>query len=271
MRGTSAASLREVVDAAEPRLRAADVPLEQTAEELFSAARTIDSSNQLIRLLADSGRDADVKRTAARALFEHRVSPLVLDIVLDAVGHRWSTQENLLDALERVGVAALLVRAEQEGRLGDVEEQLFQVSRLISTTPQLSTALDDAREEPARRGQIIERILQGRADPVTLLLARQAVSRRSDIKPARRVLELARIASESRRRLLAVVSSARPLSAAQQDRLGQVLARIYGREVQMNFEISPTVVGGLRIQVGDDLYDATVLSRLLAARERVAA
>lgn len=270
MRGTSAASLREVVRGAESTFRAGGVPLPQTAEELFSVARAIDGSNQLIRLLSDGGRPADLKRSAARDLLADRVSAPVLDIVLDAVARRWSDQEDLIEALERVGVVALLTQAEDASSLERVEEELFQLSRLIETTPSLSSVLDGARERPEERAAIVSRLLEGKADPVTLALARQGVGRRSDSKPAARVLELARFASERRRRLLAIVATARPLSPQQQERLGAVLHRIYGRDVQLNTEISPDVVGGLRIQVGDDLYDATVLARLAQARERVA-
>src|SRR5699024_941892 len=67
------------------------------------------------------------------------------------------------------------------------------------------------------------------------------------------------------------VSSAVPLSEAQQSRLGAVLASIYGREIQLNLTVDPTVVGGLQIQVGDDLFDATVLARLSRARSQLVA
>lgn len=271
MRGTSAESLREVVSAAETRLASQDAPLEQTAEDLFSVARVIDSSNRLIRVLSDGGRAPQLKQDAARSLLGDKVPDVVLEIVLDVVGRRWSQQEDILDALERVGVGALLMRAEREDRLGLVEEQLFQLSRLIEQSPQLSTALDDARDRPSERADLMGRLLDGRADPITVLLARQAVGRRSDTKPAQRVLELARIASERRQRLLAIVSTAHPLSEAQLERLTRILTRTYGREVQLNVETDPAVVGGLRIQVGDDLYDATVLARLAQARERLAA
>lgn len=270
MRGTSAASLREVVEAAERTFRTEDAPLEQTADELFSALGAIDASNQLVRLLSDGGLSASVKQTAAHELFGSRIGQAALSVVLDVVGRRWSEQEDVLDALERVGVVALLEQASRSGSLERVEEELFQTSRLIDATPALSEAFDDARERPAERADIVARLLDGRIDPVALRLALQAVSRRSETKPSRRVLEFAEQSSERRERLLAVVRSARPLTDQQSERLGAILDRIYGRPVQMNIEVSSDVVGGLRIQVGDDLYDATVLSRLAQARERLA-
>lgn len=270
MRGTSALSLREVVSAAEQRFRTAGAPLEGTADRLFAAAAAIDGSNRLVRLLSDGGLPAAVKQDAVRQLFGSRVGTDALDVLLAVVGLRWSEQDDVLDALERVGVVALLTRAEEDGRLQEVEEQLFQVSRMIDSSPALSEAFDAARDRPAERGDVLERLLLGRVDDVTRRLAVQAVSRRSEAKPSQRVLEIARFASERRRRLLAIVTSARPLSDAQAQRLSTILDRIYGRAVQLNFETSPDVVGGLRIQVGDDLYDATVLARLGQARERLA-
>src|SRR5699024_6186070 len=114
-------------------------------------------------------------------------------------------------------------------------------------------------------------LLDGRTHRLSAALAARAVGRRSETKPARRVEEFARFASDRRRRAFAAVSSAVPLNEAQQARLGAVLAAIYGREVQMNLQVDPDVVGGLRIQVGDDLYDATVLARLSRARSQMVA
>lgn len=270
MRGTSSASLREVVRDAEGTFRDPGAPLERIADELFATLGVIDSSNRLVRLVSDGGMPVDVRRAAVGDLLEGRVDGATLRIVQDVVAHRWSEQEDVLDALERLGVLALLERADRDGDLERVEEDLFSISRLITTTPGLSAAFDATRDRPAERGGILRRLLDGRVAPVALALASQAVSRRSEAKPSRRVLDLAEFASERRRRLLAVVGSSRPLSEAQRARLGSILDGIYGRPVQMNFEITPDVIGGLRIQVGDDLYDATVLARLHQARERLA-
>ncbi|MGY5764897.1 F0F1 ATP synthase subunit delta [Brachybacterium sp. DNPG3] len=270
MRGTSSTSLREVTQRSQVLLRG-DAPLEQTAGDLFSIADAIDSSNQLVRTLSDGGRPAEVKESVVRSLFSGRVVPAALELALEVVRRRWSEQEDVLDALEQLGIEALLEQAARGGALEQVEEELFQISRLIEDSAALSGALDDARETPSEREGILSRLLEGRAHPLTVVLARRAVARRSDLKPARRLLGFAEFASARRSRLLAVVTSARALSAEQQARLGSILARVYGREVQANYDLDEDVVGGLRIRVGDDLYDATVLARLSQARTRLVA
>ncbi|GAA1483347.1 F0F1 ATP synthase subunit delta [Brachybacterium fresconis] len=269
MRGTSSTSFAEVAQQARSVFATDGLSLEATADELFAIADTIDSSNQLVRLLSDSGRDAEMKETAARTLLTGKVSDAALGLTLEVVRRRWSEQEDILDALEQLGVLALLEQSERGGSLARVEEELFQFSRLIDDSSELSSSFDDPRQDPAARGTVVRSLLEGRADALTVALAVRAVSRATDAKPARRVREFADFASEQRRRLLAVVESSRPLDEAQQSRLGAVLARIYGREVQMNLEVAPDVVGGLKIHVGDDLYDATVLARLAQARDHL--
>ncbi|MFC7458343.1 F0F1 ATP synthase subunit delta [Brachybacterium sp. GCM10030267] len=271
MRGTSSTSFGEVLQQVETVFAAVDGPLEPIAEELFSVADAIDSSNQLVRLLSDPGRPAAVKEASVRSLFAAQISPQALEVTLEVVRRRWSEQEDILDALELLGVSALLDQARSEGVLERVDEELFEVSLLIDGSGELTGALDDAREDPSHRTRVLRRLLDGRTHHLTSVLAGRAVGRRTDQKPARRVAEFARFASERRRRAFAAVASAVPLSETQQARLTSVLTGIYGREVQMNFQVDPDVVGGLRIQVGDDLYDATVLARLSRARASLVA
>ncbi|GAA4526033.1 F0F1 ATP synthase subunit delta [Brachybacterium paraconglomeratum] len=271
MRGTSSTSFAEVLRQAEAAFAGSNGTLESEAQELFSVADAIDSSNQLVRTLSDPGRPAAVKEATVRALLGSRVSPQSLERTLEIVQRRWSEQEDILDALELLGVSALLEQAQSEGVLEQVEGELFEISQLIDDSGDLTVALDGARENPSQRATILRSLLEGRTHRLALALAARAVGRRTASKPARRVEEFARFASDRRRRVFAAVSSAVALNEAQQSRLGAVLAGIYGREVQMNLQVDPDVVGGLRIQVGDDLYDATVLARLSRARSQLVA
>src|SRR5690625_7213522 len=62
MRGTSSTSFAEVLRQAEAAFAAETGSLETVAEELFSVADAIDSSNQLVRLLSDAGRRSEERR-----------------------------------------------------------------------------------------------------------------------------------------------------------------------------------------------------------------
>jgi F-type H+-transporting ATPase subunit delta len=60
----------------------------------------------------------------------------------------------------------------------------------------------------------------------------------------------------------ACVESAAPLSPELQAEVGQRLKNIYGAGLSLAFELNPVLIGGLRIQVGSDLYDGSVKMRL---------
>jgi len=82
--------------------------------------------------------------------------------------------------------------------------------------------------------------------------------------------EYQRIAAEHRSRVVAIVRSAVALTDAEKERLADVLGRQAGREVHLNVVIDPEVVGGVRVELGDEVIDGTVVGRLEDARRRMA-
>jgi len=79
-----------------------------------------------------------------------------------------------------------------------------------------------------------------------------------------------RVAATERERLVALVRVARPLSETEADRLKGALTRQYSRQVDLNVLVDPEVLGGVRVEIGDDVIDGTVSSRLDEARRRLA-
>jgi len=130
--------------------------------------------------------------------------------------------------------------------------------------------LDDPTADPDARSALVDRLLAGRAHPlVTELvdaLARDTAGR-SFSHGVRVLVEQAAI---RRQKIVAVVKTAVPLSADQLDRLTGSLGRIYGRGVSLHVEVEPSVLGGIRVQVGDEVIDGTVAARLEDLRRRMA-
>lgn len=65
----------------------------------------------------------------------------------------------------------------------------------------------------------------------------------------------------------AKVESAAPLPDALAQSLRTNLTRLYGAGLDISFAQSPALLGGLRVQVGSDLYDGSVQARLAALAE----
>ena len=69
---------------------------------------------------------------------------------------------------------------------------------------------------------------------------------------------------------VATVTTARGSPPDEQQRLAASLGKQYGKEVQGHVVVDPSLIGGLRVEIGDDVIDGTVLSRLDEARRRLA-
>jgi F-type H+-transporting ATPase subunit delta len=66
------------------------------------------------------------------------------------------------------------------------------------------------------------------------------------------------------------VTSAVELTPAQEQRLTDVLGRLYGRTIGLQVTVDPSLLGGLVIQVGDEVIDGSIAHRLEAAERRLA-
>lgn len=262
MRATSRESLRLAAERLEPLLTAESAGL---GEELFSVAVLLDSSVALRRSLTDPARSGEAKAQLSSTLLRGRVSDQVLDVVGGLARSPWDTPRDLADAVERLGAVALVAAAEYAGRLDDVEDDLFRFTKIVAGDA-LQNALSMPGTSAESRARLVERLIGDKVGPETLALAIQAVAHPHGLRATGSLQAFQRIAAERRARLVTTVTTARPLTSQQSDRLRAALSRIYGRHLQLNEEVDPAVIGGIRIRIGDEVVDDTVLRRLDDAR-----
>lgn len=100
--------------------------------------------------------------------------------------------------------------------------------------------------------------------------ARVAVQKVLEFKPRGYLAMLshfARLARLNLERRATRVEAATPLDPALQENLKTALARRYGPGLQISFAQNPALIGGLRVQVGSDVFDGSVQARLKALRD----
>lgn len=162
---------------------------------------------------------------------------------------------------------AMLAVAEAEGAPEEVADELFRFARALDGNDELRGALTDQRIEAARRQQIVEDLLGGKASPTTVGLVSMAVGagRAGDLaKIADRVVALA---ASARGRDVALVRTAVALTDDQQTRLVAALKKAHGADIDVKVQVDPSVVGGIVTQIGDTVMDGTVRTRLAQLRE----
>lgn len=270
MRATSQASLEAASAQWEAVLASIGAAALGLAEQLFEVEDLLGSQVALRRALTDPSRSGDDKAVLAGRVLEGAVADEVSELVQGLARARWSATEDLGEAVDVLAVDSALAAAEAAGRLETVEEELFRVDRLLAPQREVRMALANTDMPVARRLALADDLFGSRVSPETALFVRRAVLSLDRRSLTSSLSAAGRRAAERRRRLTATVVAAAPLTRAQVDRLEAILERAYGRHVAVNVAVDPAVVGGLRIQVGSEVVDATVLARLDEARRRLA-
>ena len=245
--------------------------LETLADELASVTKLFNREAILTRHLADPSNDPEPKARLLESVLGGQVGDSALDILKAAVSGRWSSDSNLVDAVEHVARLALMVRAERGRHAEEVEEQLFWFGRILDAEPQLGTLLSDHTRPADGRVQLLENVLnrsQG-VNPTTAALLTQTVDLLRGGRADEVVAALAQLAVARRDEVIAHAKAAAELSDAQRNRLTEVLSRIYSRPVSVQLEVDPKLLGGLTVSIGDEVIDGALSSRLAEARNRL--
>ncbi|CAA9325810.1 MAG: ATP synthase delta chain [uncultured Nocardioidaceae bacterium] len=267
LRGPSA----EALAAAERELAAGLAGVEQervarVGEDLFALAAVVSSDPRLRRTLTDASLDPSARSGLVRTVFGRKVDAVSLSVCATAVGNRWTSPGDLAVGLERLGVETTVRGAGDPDRLAD---ELFGVGRLVTQAPELRNALGDPARSTVDKQRLLEDLLGGRVLPATAALLGQAVSG-THRTPGLALEDYSRIASAVQGERVATVRSARPLAAPERERLQAALSAQYDRAVHLNVVVEPALLGGLRVEIGDDVIDGSVASRLDEARRRLA-
>ncbi|MEU5976175.1 F0F1 ATP synthase subunit delta [Streptomyces sp. NPDC047315] len=261
------ATARESLDALTDNT---SVDATKLAGELAAVTALFDREVSLRRVLTDPAQSGDAKSELAGRLLRGQVGGETADLVSGMVRARWSRSRDLVDALEELASVAELTAAQRAGVLDDVEDELFRFGRIVESNPQLRAALTDKSAAPGARAELLRSLLTGKAAPATERLVTRLVTAPRGRSLEQGIDSLSKLAAARRDRVVAVVTSAVPLTEQQKQRLGAGLARLYGREMHLNLEVDPTVIGGLSVRVGDEVIDGTIADRLDEAKRRLA-
>ncbi len=269
MRGISTDSVAAGQERLETLLAAAGTNPAALGDDLFTVTDVLAANPALRRALTDPARDGQAKAALVERIFTGRVSGDAVDVLAGLVRGRWSQAGDLTDAVEQYGVSALLAAADRAGRLDAVEDELFRFARTIEGDQGLRDAFSQRTAGTNRKSELVHTLLQGRAAPETVRLATQAASHPRGLRTAQVLEQFVQAAAHRRQQVVAHVVAAAPLTTEQRARLEAALQRRYGR-VRLNVDVDPSVLGGIRVQVGSELVDGTVTTRLDEARRRLA-
>ncbi|CAN5367731.1 F0F1 ATP synthase subunit delta [soil metagenome] len=238
-----------------------------TAEDLFAAGRIIGESAQFRALLGDPSTDIAEKSALVNRVFAKGLGADALSLLTAIASARWSNSDELLAGIEEIGLRVVAATAP----VGvSIESELFEFGEAVSSDSGLELAIGTSLGSSAAKVALVDTLLSGKATEQTLVIVRHLVQQ----PRGRRIAELLRNAStivaDAKNQSIATVTFAAPIAPAQLERLRASLGRLYGRELTINQVVDPTVLGGIRVQIGDDVIDGSIESRLSELRQKLA-
>jgi F-type H+-transporting ATPase subunit delta len=237
-----------------------------TAASLLEAARVLAGSPQLRSALADATAPASAREAVVRTVFGGVAGPEAVGLLVTAVTQRWSSASDLVDGIEELGIRAASAAVPDV----DLERELFQIGRTVAANPGLELALGTRIGSAAAKADLVRSLLQGQASEAAVLVV-SALIHAARGRRVRQLLSWAtEVVADQRGRTVATVTSAVPLTPEQRERLMATLSARYGADISVNAVVDPALVGGLRVQVADDLIDASVAGRIAELRQRLA-
>lgn len=262
MAGVSTESLSKVEEVLEAH--ASQQPL-KLAGELFALVDVLDHNGTLRRAVTDSSRDAAARQGIVNSVFDGKISSQAMAVLTNAVAQRWSEDSDLSDALERAAVLAVIASAQSRGgvdALDEVLNELLTFVRTVDSNAQAQEALSDHQASKEAKKKLAVALGGPATTAEGVLLLERVGSNPRGLHAARAADEFAEIIVKRQNRYIARVTSAINLSQAQLERLGRALNAVYGRELKLDVSVDPAVLGGLRVQVGDEVIDGTVETRM---------
>ena len=239
-----------------------DVSL-STALEIFAASNALQQSSQLRSALSDPSAETANKEQVVKAVFGAKFSPDVLALLLTMAKLRWSTSRDLPATLEQLGVRVI---ARLSTSIDDLQAELFAIEQLASSDGELELALSSTNATADQKRALISKLVSDKVSELSMTLANQAHESKSYKRYAQVIglygVWVAEYAGES----VARVRVAKPLTEQQISRLEKALSALFGKKLQINVEIDPSVIGGMHIVVAGEVIDATVLTKISTAR-----
>ena len=250
-------------DSLAPKLRDSGEDAWRIGNELFTITSALDHNIQLERALTDPSRPVEDKVAVVKTLIGDQAHPLVMEIMSDLVSRRWSRVSDIANAVEDFGVDGMMYYADYTNTTLQVSIELAELHSALLNLPVVRTKLYDATVSSEARVKLLYSLI-GDADftKVTKRLAEHATCNLRNRRYLQTIQWLINKFSRHMGESMVTVTTATPLSKEQVERLIAIYSAKTGHPVHINSVVDPTVLGGMRIQVGDEVTDNTVVAQL---------
>ncbi|MBS7344226.1 MAG: F0F1 ATP synthase subunit delta [Caryophanon sp.] len=157
---------------------------------------------------------------------------------------------------------ALFETANETNLLSEVGQDLVELSKVLADTPELLTLLAAPKVSVERKKQFIGEIFAG-AQPAVINTLQLLVERKRFNEVTDVVAEFERLSADAQGFAKATVFSTRPLSDEERAEISTAFAkRVNKNSLAIDNVIDESLIGGIRVQIGNDIFDSSVKGKL---------
>lgn len=157
---------------------------------------------------------------------------------------------------------ALFEIAQQHNQLTSVEDDLREVKSVFKENRELLTVLVSPKLSADRKKDLIRSIF-GQANPLVVNTLLVLIDRKRITETVDVVNEFATLSNEAKGIAEAKVFSTRPLTDDERASISAAFAQKVGKQaLRIENEIDPSLIGGIRLQIGNRIFDSSVSAKL---------
>ncbi|RKD23066.1 ATP synthase F1 subunit delta [Ammoniphilus oxalaticus] len=152
--------------------------------------------------------------------------------------------------------------ASEKNQVDAIEQELQLIKQAMDENPAFLQFLQHPQITKAEKKKEITTVFKDKISEITLDFFNLLIDKsREDIITFTPVFFTEK-ANEARGLVDAVVTSVEPLSEEQEAGIAQSFNRLLNKEIRIQNQLDPSIMGGVIVQIGDRLYDGSVAGRL---------
>ena len=175
------------------------------------------------------------------------------------------------DAVSRVYAEALVGLAEKNNELDELAEEVAALQQMAADSAELNKLFTSPVIGAADRTALVQRLFEGKTSD-NLYKFIQVVNRKGRLAALPGICgAVAQIVAAKRGQIDVQVTVAQPLDDASAARVAQELGQTLGKTVNLHQTVDQSILGGMKLRIGDRLIDASVATRLTRIQHKLAA
>lgn len=158
---------------------------------------------------------------------------------------------------------ALAEIGESHGTLQDLQQELDSIDALVRSNPDLQRLVSFPLIAPSKRAAAFDAILEKIGASVTIRKFFTVVAHAARLSLLHEIVASLHDLVDAKMGVVeARITSAQALTSPQSQRLTASLASRTGKTIRIQWQLDPTLLGGLKVQLGSTVYDASLQGRL---------